>query len=237
MPLVSLQPGYVLHARTYRESSLLLEVFSRDHGRVGLVARGARGARSRWKNLLQPFRPLLLGWTQRGELGTLTHAEQVASPPQAQGESLFCGLYTNEILMRALQRADPHPGLFESYRNLLIELATREEPEYGLRIFERDLLESLGLGLQLQFEHGSGLPIEASSQYRYVAESGPVRLSGNPDDLAPGFRARAVSGAALLALQENRLEPQHLPELKRLMRDLLQYHLGDKPLKTLSLFH
>jgi DNA repair protein RecO (recombination protein O) len=107
---ISLQPAYILHSRPYRESSLLLEAMGREHGRIGLVARGARGARSRWKNMLQPFRPLLLSWTQRGELGTLTGADQVASPPALAGESLFCGLYANELMIRFLQRSDPHPG-------------------------------------------------------------------------------------------------------------------------------
>ena len=86
-----LEPAYVLHARPYRESSLILEVFSRQHGRVGLVARGARGAKSRWKSVLQPFRPLLLSWTQRGEMGTLTGADQVASPPALAG-SVRCDI-------------------------------------------------------------------------------------------------------------------------------------------------
>jgi len=237
MPSVSLQPGYILHARAYRESSFLLEVFSRDSGRVGLVARGARGVRSPWKNLLQPFRPLLLGWTLRGELGTLTHAEQVASLPQAQGESLFCGLYANEILLRALHRSDPHPEMFESYRALLIELATQSQPQPSLRIFERNLLQALGLGMQLEFEHGSGLPVAADAVYRYLPESGPVRMSAREVQDRPELDGQVVSGAALLALQSSVIEACHLPELKRLMRALLRYHLGDKPLKTLSLFH
>jgi len=120
---ISLQPAYILHSRPYRESSLLLEAMGREHGRIGLVARGARGARSRWKNMLQPFRPLLLSWTQRGELGTLTGADQVASPPALAGEPLFCGLYANELMIRFLQRSDPHPGLFDYYQKLLTQLS------------------------------------------------------------------------------------------------------------------
>ena len=119
---ISTEPAYVLHNRSYRESSLLLETFTLNHGRVGLVARGARGQKSRWKGVLQPFRPLLIGWTRRGELATLTAAEQVAAPPPLRGEALFCGMYVNELMMRFLQRFDAHPGLFKQYRNLLGEL-------------------------------------------------------------------------------------------------------------------
>ena len=119
----SLEQAYILHSRQYRESSLLLEALSRVHGRVGLFARGARGAKSHWRNILQPVRPLLLSWTQRGELGTLTGADQVASPPALVGESLFCGLYANELMVRFLYRSDPHPGLFDFSRHLLTQLA------------------------------------------------------------------------------------------------------------------
>ena len=155
---ISLDPAYVLHGRPYRESSLLLEAMSREHGRVGLVARGARGAKSRWKNILQPFRPLLLSWTQRGELGTLTGADQVASPPPLTGEMLFCGLYANELMIRFLQRSDPHPGLFDHYQRLLAQLTAGEGMQQLLRIFEKDLLESAGFGMQLEFEHGTECP-------------------------------------------------------------------------------
>ena len=151
----SLEPAYILHSRQYRESSLLLEALSREHGRVGLVARGARGAKSRWRNMLQPFRPLLLSWTQRGELGTLTGADQVASPPALVGESLFCGLYANELMVRFLYRSDPHSGLFDVYRHLLTQLAAEKPAQPLLRVFEKQLLQSAGFGMQLDHEHGS----------------------------------------------------------------------------------
>ena len=85
---------------------------------------------------MQPFRPLLLSWTQRGEMGTLTGADQVASPPPLAGESLFCGIYANELMMRFLQRSDPHAGLFDDYRRLLGELAATDAPQPALRLFE-----------------------------------------------------------------------------------------------------
>ena len=229
---ITLEPSYVLHSRPYRESSLLLEALSRAHGRVGLVARGARGARSRWKNVLQPFRPLLLGWNQRGELGTLTSADQVASPPALVGEALFCGLYANELTARFLQRSDPHPDLFAHYRHLVAELSADSSPQPLLRIYEAELLRSAGFGLQLDHEHDSSDGIRADAWYLYVPESGPKRR-----EYDAGKVHELVSGAALLALKSGVIEDRYLKELKTLMRRLIRFYLGDKPLNSQSLFH
>lgn len=229
---VTLEPSYILHGRPYRETSLILEAFSRQHGRAGLVARGARGAKSRWKNILQPFRPLLLSWNQRGEMGTLTAADQVASPPAMTGEPLFCGIYANELLTRFLQRSDPHPGLFDHYRALVAELSAGSPPQPVLRLFEYRLLEAAGFGVLLDRERDGGNSIQADAWYQYVPEAGPVkrqRGSGSDDEL--------VSGAALLALKSGDIQPQYLRQLKFLMRRLIRYHLGDRPLKSQSLFY
>ncbi|MEE8496418.1 MAG: DNA repair protein RecO [Xanthomonadales bacterium] len=227
----TLEPAYILHSRQYRESSLLLEAFSREHGKVGLVARGARGAKSRWKNMLQPFRPLLLSWNQRGELGTLTGADQVASPPALVEESLFCGLYANELMVRFLYRSDPHPGLFDYYRHLLTQLAAGEQPQPLLRIFEKQLLQSAGFGLQLDQEYGSDRVILAEAWYSYQPEAGPVRCErGQENDV------QLISGSALLALKSEQIEDRHLKELRRLMRRLIRNHLGDKPIASQALF-
>jgi len=228
---ISLQPAYILHSRPYRESSLLLEAMGREHGRIGLVARGARGARSRWKNMLQPFRPLLLSWSQRGELGTLTGADQVASPPALAGEPLFCGLYANELMIRFLQRSDPHPGLFDYYQKLLTQLTIGDDLQPLLRIFEKQLLESAGFGMQLEHEHGSERPISASAWYLYVPESGPIR-----HERGRGQDEKLVSGSALLALKSGQIEEGNLKELKQLMRRLIRNHLGGKPIASQSLF-
>lgn len=227
----SLEPGYILHSRQYRESSLLLEALSREHGRVGLVARGARAAKSRWKNILQPFRPLLLSWTQRGELGTLTGADQVASPPALAGESLFCGLYANELMVRFLYRSDPHPALFDFYRHLLMQLAAGEQSQPLLRIFEKQLLQSAGFGLQLDNEYGTDQLISADAWYSYQPEAGPVRCDrGQQQD------TQLISGSALLALKSGKIEDHHLKELKQLMRRLIRNHLGGKPIASQALF-
>jgi DNA repair protein RecO (recombination protein O) len=228
---VTLEPSYILHGRPYGETSALLEIFARTQGRLGLVARGARASRSRWKGILQPFRPLLLSWSLGGELGTLTGAEQIAAPPALAGDPLFCGLYANELLMRFVHRSDPHPGLFEHYGDLLNGLAAAQPPQPLLRIFEYHLLNAAGFGLQLDHEASSGSEIRADAWYLYVPESGPVRrepLPGGPEEL--------VSGAALLALKSGHPEAEHLQALKSLMRTVIRHHLGDRPIRSQQLF-
>lgn len=210
---------------------MLLEAFTREHGRVGLVARGARGARSRWKNMLQPFRPLLLSWSQRGELGTLTGADQVAAPPALAGEYLFCALYGNELLVRFLQRSDPHAGLFDRYRQMLAALADSRAPQPILRLFEYHVLAAAGFGLQLEHESASGQELRPDAWYLYQPESGPVLR-----ELATGPADELVSGAALLALKSGEIGEQHLKELKVLMRRLIRYYLGDRAINSQQLF-
>jgi DNA repair protein RecO (recombination protein O) len=230
VPRVQQQPAYVLHARPYRETSLLLEALSRDHGRVALVARGARGQKSRLRSQLQPFRPLLLSWSGRGELGTLTSAEQVAAPPELQGEALYCGLYLNELLVRLLHRGDPHAEVFEGYRQVLAQLSAGVGLQPVLRVFEKNLLEAVGYGLMLEHEYGSDRPLQSDALYHYRPGQGPVRLGRD----APS--GQATSGRALLALRSERLTSVDLPELRRLMRRLIGYHLGGKPLSSQALF-
>ncbi len=231
MSRVLLQPAYILHGRAYRESSQLLEVFSRDQGRLGMVARGARGSRSRWKNTLQPFRPLLLSWSQRGELATLTGADQVAAPPALAGEALYCGLYMNELLVRLLHRGDPHPEVFERYRQTLAGLAGGGEVQPWLRVFEKHLLDATGFGLILDHEYASDRPLQPDAWYEYRPGQGPVRVAEDA-----GSRRAVVSGSALQALQSERLEPEDLPGLRDMMRRVIRFHLGDKPLASDSLY-
>lgn len=233
MARMQLEPAWVLHSRSFRETSLIVEAFTREHGRVAVVARGAKSARSRWKSVLQPFRPLLLSWSQKSDLGTLTAADQVASLPALQGQSLYCGLYLNELLMRLLHRGDPHAEVFERYRQVLAELASEAPPQPLLRVFEKHLLEAIGYAMLLDREYGSGADIQPQYWYDYKPDRGPVLSRG------PG--KNRVSGVALLALHAERLQPESLQpeklsELRMLMRSVIGYHLGGKPLASLSLF-
>lgn len=231
MQKVQLQPAYVLHARPFRESSQLLELLTRDAGRIGLVARGSRGAKSRWRGTLQPFRPLLVSWSRRGELGTLTDASQVAAPPPLLGESLYCGLYINELTLRLLIRDDPHPEVFEQYRATLGGLVDGDALQSILRLYEKQLLDATGFGLILDHEHGSSQPLRRDAWYDYQPERGPVRVS----DSAQG-REGVVPGSALLALDAGEVEAEHWRALRQMMRRVLRLRLGDKPLASESLY-
>jgi DNA repair protein RecO (recombination protein O) len=145
---VEAQPAYVLHARAYRETSLLLECLSLEHGRVGLVARGVRRERSRFSRaILQPLQPLRLSWMGNGELFALTLAEAVGAAHAVSAQRLVSAMYVNELVLRLSARADPHSGLFEHYVACLERLATGESEAWTLRRFERDLLADLGYGL------------------------------------------------------------------------------------------
>lgn len=226
----SLQPAFVLHRRSYRDSSLLVEAFARDHGRFGLVARGASAPRSRWKGLLQPFAPLLLSWTGKGELATLTAAEDVGAPAPLPPHRVLAGLYVNELLIRLTPRLDPHPELFAAYETLLLELAAASGEEPPLRRFERRLLEALGYGLTLDREAADGAPIVAEERYRYVLDQGPLLASQTQAGVP-------ISGRGLLALREGALnDAAILREVKGLTRAALAEQLRGRVLKTRELY-
>lgn len=228
---VSLHPGWVLHSRPYRETSLLVEALAREYGRVGLVARGARSARSKLRGMLQPFQPLLISWVGRGELCTLTGAEAAGVPPLMPSSSYRHAFYMQELLLRLLHRNDPHPGLFDAYGEALDALGESpgsEEPV--LRVFENALLQELGYGLVLDHDVGDGSPIADDRVYTYHLEHGPMAGVAEESGIE-------VSGAALTALASGRVcKKRHLQEIKRLMRAALSLYLGDRPLKSRELF-
>lgn len=231
MATIQLQPAYVLHARPFRESSQLLEVLTRDHGRVGAVARGARGSKSRWRGVLQPFRPLLVSYSRRSDLATLTAADQVAAPPALVGEALYCGLYLNELTLRLLPRHDAQPEVFQQYRETVAALAVGEALHEVLRLYEKQLLDATGFGLILDREAGGSQPVDPKGLYDYQPERGPVRVTE---------RARArpdvVPGRVLLALDAGHVAAEDRGVLRRLMRRVLRHHLGDKPLASEALY-
>jgi DNA repair protein RecO (recombination protein O) len=227
---ITLQPAYVLHLRPYRESSALVEIFTRDYGRVGLIAKGVRQQRSKVMGLLQPFRPLLLSWTGKGDLVTLTGAEATAREFTLAGEGLICAFYLNELLLRLLSRRDSFETLFSLYAHSLLLLVNPQQRQQALRLFERDLLTYLGYGPLLKYEADTHQPIEAEQWYSYQLEKGPGRFQS--EDLE-GMKIR---GRTLLDLAQGQLtDPVSLRESKRLLRGLLSLYLGNKPLKSQNL--
>lgn len=213
----SLQAAYVLSARPYGDTSLLLEIFTADQGRCGLVARGARSPKSRLRALLQPLQALLLSWTDRGELGSLTAAEASAPPLGLSGERVFYAWYLNELLLRLLHRRDPHPALFSVYAQTLPQLGG-DEAEAALRQFELSLLAETGYGLHLPESP------DEHTHYRLDAEAAPY-----PAPPGPG----TFSGRSLRDLAEGRLQhPQTLADARKILRVAIERQLGGKPLRT-----
>ena len=221
------QPGYVLHAYPYRETSLIVEAFTAEHGRVGLVARGAKRPRSEVRGLLQAFQPLTLGWAGAGELKTLVKAEWRGGLPLPAGAALLCGFYLNELLLKLLPREDAHPGLFAHYEDALralTEQASAGAQAVILRRFELKLLAELGYALSLTREAGTGRPVDPGERYHYAFDRGPQRYVAEP-----GVRWPIVRGAALIALAEEHYpDAETAGEAKRLMRLVLDHYLEER---------
>jgi DNA repair protein RecO (recombination protein O) len=221
------QPAFVLHSYPYRETSLVLETFSRQHGRVAMVARGARRPRSALRGLLMGFQPLLLSWFGKSELRTLHSAEWQGGQPQLQGTALLCGFYLNELLLNLMVRDDPHEQLFDYYQSTLQRLASETDHAATLRYFEKHMLQELGYALLLEHEAGSSEPIEPSARYRYVVEHGASR------DAEQGL---PILGKTLLDMAaDDYLDPVSAQQSKQLMRMLLNHHLAGKTLHTREL--
>ncbi len=229
---VELQPAYILHQRPYRNSSRLLEVLSRGHGRFGMVARGVAGRRSRLQGRLQLFRPLLISWQSRGDLATMRSAEPDGMPLALSGAALMSGFYLNELLLRLTGRHVVSPELFDSYHRTLNRLAADGVNQEALRVFECRLLEELGYGMILDHDVQSGRPIQPDACYCYHIERGPVEVVAQKD--SSGLR---VTGSSLLALAAGELRDERsLKEARRLMRLVLNHYLGDRPLRSRELF-
>ena len=224
---IDLQPAFVLHARPFRETSLLLDLFMRDHGRLRLVARGARSPRSRKLAQLQPFSLLVVSCQGRGELLTLTAAESAGPPHFLEGDALAGGFYFNELLVRFLQQEDPHPVLFEAYRDALLALAESGLQERTLRLFEKSLLAELGYGLPLKGTGEQSLPFHPERWYRFHPDEGLIHCEG------PDAHGNVFSGQSLLSLAEGDLrDAESLQAAKRLMRLVLAALPGTGPLHS-----
>jgi DNA repair protein RecO (recombination protein O) len=239
--------GYVLHSYPYRETSLILQAWTEKHGRMGLVAKGARRPRSAHRSLLVPFQPLVLDWFGRGELRTLKAAEPAAPATPLGGQSLLSAFYLNELLLKLTHRDDPHEGLFIAYDEAIAALrrisatppvvaearaAAPASIEVVLRRFELRMLQELGYAVELSREAGSGEPIDPGREYWYVVERGPVAAQGG-DARADAVRLR---GLTHIDLERGRFEDAAtVAQAKQLMRLLINHSLNGQELATRAL--
>ena len=220
------QPAYVLHTYPYKETSLIVEAFTRHYGRVALLARGARRPRSAMRGMLLSFHPLRLGWSASAELGNLISAEWSGALQPLAGRALMCGFYLNELLLRLLPRDDAHEALFDFYAEALRHLSAVTAQASVLRGFEKRLLAELGYAPLLEREAASGAPIDPGRRYVYEPDRGPMPVSHSNGDLV-------VTGQTLLDLASDQFErPETRDEARMLLRALIHQRLHGQELHT-----
>ncbi len=219
-----LAPAYVLHQYAYRDTSRIVEVFTAEHGRLTVFARGANSAKSSLKGVLRPFQRLLISWTGKSEAGQLVSAEIDGRVSALSPARLMSGFYLNELLLKLTERWDPHPEIFSSYATCVQALCDGEIEEPALRRFEKHLLDDLGYGLELT-RTVAGVPVRADGYYRFALESGPQPCVAE----APG----AVYGQSLADLQsESFADARSLRDAKRLLRAAIDACLDGRALKS-----
>lgn len=220
----------MLHAKPYRDSSLLVDLFSSEHGRIKVIARSARGPRSRFRGRLQPFMPLTTSWSGRTELKSLTHCECAGLPINLSGQALVSGFYLNELLYRLLRTEEPATDLFHAYQHTLQALCDVNAVQSSLRYFELLLLQELGYGLNLYTDANTHDAIDKDKHYAFTLQLGFHESLGIENRFT-------VSGEALIAWRDHQLEtPEHCQAVKRISRYVLSHYLGNQPLKTRELF-
>lgn len=243
MNIVNTQIAYILHKRSYRETSSILEVFTKDYGRVSLMARGSRGARSKIAGNLLLFTPLVINWQGRGNLPYLKSAERAdLKAPVLKNKSLLSAMYINELLMYLLHKDDVQSEIFEHYHHCLFSLNSDDGLELTLRLFELKLLELLGFGLNLRVEADTGEAIHTDNMYDFHIEHGLVKNAAtnlNSDQVVTTIPR--ISGRCLLDLENEQHQTlvsnsRHLTELKLLLRHVIAHYLGNKKLKSRELF-
>jgi len=219
------QPAFVLHTYPWRETSLIVEALTRDHGRIALVARGAKRGTSQLRGLLSPFSALAVSWSGRGEVKTLVRAEWAGGLVPLRGDALLAGFYLNELIVRLLARADAHPALFGAYARALRELAGDDARlDLALRAFEFELLREIGYLPALDV-CADGEAVSPQARYRVDPQRGVV--------LADGSESASVSGATALAMAEGRFaQPGVAAEARTILRLIIRYHLDGRPLNT-----
>jgi DNA repair protein RecO (recombination protein O) len=230
---VESEPGFILHTFPYRETSLLVDIFTLNHGRLRCVAKGFRKPNKKGiAKTLFPYTEHHFQWQGRGELKTLIQAEPIQAPVFLKQESLFLGLYINELLYKLLHQNDPHQSLYEFYRQLMTQLSSSEIQQPVLRRFEMLLLEELGYGLVLDTEAETGQAVSAESLYYYIPDQGLKLIQDQTADNLNTF-----SGTDIMALRQGQLEQQSaLRAAKQLTRQVIDFYLDGKELNSRELY-
>jgi DNA repair protein RecO (recombination protein O) len=199
-----------------------MDVFTRDFGRISVLARGVRKAKSRTAGLLQPFIPLLISYFGKAELKTLSSVE-IMQPSIALKElALYCGFYINELVSCFLHQYDPHPEVFSAYQQCLVTLTHSSKMEAALRMFELELMDNVGYGLQLEYDFHHEQPVSPLKKYQFHAQQGPVEADEGQ-----------FSGQTLQAIKAREFtDPQVLSAAKILMRTVIDVYLQGKQLKS-----
>lgn len=225
------EQSFVIHTRPYSETSLYVELFSREHGRLTVIAKGARRQKSQFRGALLPFRRLLTSWTGKGEIPTLTLAEAAERWTEIRGHGAVCGFYVNELVIKLLHRYDAHPQLFDDYAATMARFQEGELFEDTLRLFEKRLLGELGYAMNLEYEVESNEPILGSMSYRFIPSIGAVAEDSSRRGGVP------VSGAALQALRAESFGGEaERRECKRLMRAMISHQLENRTLYSRKMF-
>ena len=230
------EPAFVLHRYDWSETSLILDVFTRQHGRLALVAKGAKRPTSQLRPVLLPLQPLLLAWSGSGEVHTLKTAHWRGGHVMPVGEALLAGTYFNEMLMRLMARDDPHPRLFDGYAQAVERLAQRGTPDTAvLRAFELLLLREAGLLPELRADGSSLQPLQPVTPYMLSPEGGLRRAEPSERSALPGSQFLVLQDALDDMGSFSGLVSACAPcqtGLQAQLRHLLHYHCGVKSFKT-----
>lgn len=223
--------AFILHTRKYRDTSMIVELLTREHGRVPVVMRGVRGKKSKSAGHVQPFSRMMVGWFGRGELKTARTMDFPWTAPVFSGDGLVTGLYINELLVRLVGKFEPIPRIFDAYGPLIHKIAANFDMPDALRRFELTLLQELGYGITFDVEADSGAKVSAAAFYYYVPDEGFRRIAGDIPD------AQAIKGADLLSIALDRFdEPGVDACAKRIIRRSFAMLLGERTLKSRELF-
>ncbi|MDQ2994407.1 MAG: DNA repair protein RecO [Pseudomonadota bacterium] len=228
---VALQPAFVLHARPYRDTSLIVDLMTQSHGRIGAIARGARSQKSRYRGFLSPFVPIMVAWSGYSDLVNISEIESFGAPIILMGRPLLAAMYVNELMVRLLHQHDPHSEVFDDYKTLLQQLQQNVAIEPVLRAFEKNLLQAIGYGFEWHYTADSDQPILANNWYAFTAELGFCsklqQYSGQP----------IFSGEHILAIANDAFDdPAVLRSAKQIMRLAMLPRLGKRVIKSRELF-